>query len=192
MRLLIILPIVSLLPAALGAQATSRDETRRTIRITYGVVDTIARAKMTSEAGSNAVLGGVIGAAVTHDRNDKGRNAAYGALAAGLLTAAAESRHRVDEITITMTDGSTVKVLQDHIDGITAGTCVSVEQGAHTNVRGVSPEHCASTAIRADTQVVARREAEASACDMAKQQLANAQNEEQFEFASRKIRALCH
>lgn len=177
---------------SLGAQANSRLETRNTIRISYGTVDTVARAQMQSEAGSNAVVGGVLGAAMTHDRRDRGRNAAIGALAAGLLTKASEGRHRVDEITIRLQDGSVVKVLQDHLDGIIRGACVSLEQGQHTNVRAVSPEHCASVMVRNDPAVSSRRSGEADACEMAKEQLARAQDEEQFDFASRKIRALCH
>lgn len=181
-----------LLPCALDAQSSTRDETRRAITIRYGVVDTIARAQMQSEVGSNAVVGGVLGAAMTHDRRDRGRNAAIGALAGALITKASEGRHRVDEITIQLSDGSEVKVLQDHIDGLTKGGCVAVEQGVHTNVRAVSPEHCSATPIHQDSAVSARREGEADACELAKEELARAQNEQQFDFASRKIRALCH
>lgn len=184
--------VALLLPAALHAQAATRDETRRAITIRYGIVDTITQARMQSEAAGNAVVGGVLGAAMTHDRRDRGRNAAIGALAGALLTKASEGRHRVDEITVRLADGSELKVLQDHTDGLAKGGCVSVEQGAHTNVRAVSAEHCAAAPIHQDSAVASRRQGEADACELAKEELARAQNEQQFDFASRKIRALCH
>ncbi len=174
-----------------NAQANTRDETRRTIRIRYGTVDTIARARMQSEAGSNAVLGGVIGAAATHDRRNQARNAAAGALVGALLTRAAENRHPMDEITVRLADGSILKVIQDHADGLRAGGCVSVEEGQHTNVRSVAPEHCAPAAV-ADADVAAHHEAQAGACERTKEQLVDARTEEEFEFISRKIRMLCH
>lgn len=192
-RFILALPILFALclPSGLGAQQNTRDEARRTIRVTYGVVDTIAPARMQSEVGSNAVLGGVIGAASTHDRRNRARNAAAGALVGALLTKASENRHRMDEITIRLSDGSVSKVIQDHLDGIAIGGCVSLEQGAHTNVRSVSAEHCHAEPVT-DADVVAQRESQVSACERAKEQLVDAKTEEEFEFISKKIRMLCH
>ena len=187
-----LLTLMMLLPLRTPeAQATTRDEARRSIRIRYGTVDTITAAKLQSEVGSNAVLGGVIGAAATHDRRNRARNAAAGALVGALLTKASENRHPMDEITVRLADGSELKVIQDHIDGIRPGGCVSVEEGQHTNVRGVSPEHCAAGAV-ADTDVATQHESQATACERAKNQLVDAKTEEEFEFISRKIRMLCH
>lgn len=192
-RALQLLAILALVPAADAlAQSVGRDETRRVIRMTYGTVDTIAQARLESQAASGAVLGGVIGAAATHNRHDRVRNAAAGALIGALFTRAAEGSHRVDEITIRMADGSRIKVVQDHLDGIAVGGCVSIEEGAHTNVRAVSADLCGGADVHADVAVAAQRQSEAGACDLAKEQLAQAQNEQEFEFASRKIRVLCH
>lgn len=187
-----LLALAMLLPLwTANAQTTMRDETRRSIRIRYGRVDTITAARLQSEAGSNAVLGGIIGAAATHDRRNRNRNVAAGALVGALLTKASENRHPMDEITVRLADGSEIKIIQDHIDGIRTGGCVSVEEGQHTNVRGVSAEHCA-VGVVADADVTAQHEARAGACERAKEQLVDARTEEDFNFISRKIRMLCH
>lgn len=181
-----------LLSPALNAQSSTRDEARRSIRMSYGTVDTIARARMQSEVGSNAVLGGIIGAAATHDRHARARNATAGAAIGALLTKASENRHRMDEITILLANGSRVKVIQDHVDGIAIGGCVSLEEGIHTNVRAVSAEFCTSADPHADATVSSQRQGEAAACNEAKEQLVAARTDEELEFISKKIRILCH
>ncbi len=175
----------------LSAQEARMNEARTTMRLSYGTVDNLQPAKLQSEAGSAALTGGIIGAAATHNKGNRARNAAAGALIGALIQKAAENRHKMDEITVLLTNGSRVRVIQDHLDGIAAGTCVSVEEGLHTNVRSVSGEFCNATQP-ADSAILVHRQTEAGACERAKEQLLDAKTEQEFEFVSRKIKLVCY
>jgi outer membrane lipoprotein SlyB len=180
--------------SAAGAQEKVESiEKRRTIQVTFGQVISVEPEKVASQAGSGAVLGGILGAAATHGKNkDKIKGAAAGALIGALLTRASEGSHKTWGVTLKRTDGSVVKVIQDHVEGIQPGSCVAFEEGVHANVRLVSRELCGNPALAGDSTIVAAVTQDGDLCHLAKEALANARSKEEFELAMQKIRVLCH
>jgi len=191
--LLMALGLASLAVAALAKDKVQSIEKRKTIEVSFGQVLSIEEESVASQAGSGAVLGGIIGAAATHGKNkDKLNGAVAGALIGGLLTRATEGSHKTWGVTVRRTDGRAVKVIQDHVDGIQEGSCVSFEEGVHTNVRLVSPELCANPELHQDPDVVAAVQQDSDVCHEAKEALARAQSQEEFDLAMKKIKVLCH
>ena len=178
----------------LAAETVEQIEKRRTIRVSYGTVVSLEEQKTASNAGSGAVMGGAIGAALSHHKKtgDQLKNAAAGALIGALITRAAEGSHRTWGVTVKRADGTTVKVIQDHVEGLVPGACVSLEEGAYTNVRSVSPLLCGDSAHGADSLVSAGMQQSADLCHAAKEALAQAKTKEEFELAMKKIQILCH
>ena len=85
-----------------------------------------------------------------------------------------------------------MRIISDQAGKI-VGDCVAIEQGQFSNIRLVADDRCAptrtgqptaTTAAAADVQA-------ANACDQAKQQALNAETDEAFALAERRIRLLC-
>ncbi|MEQ1833908.1 MAG: hypothetical protein ABL977_12705 [Candidatus Eisenbacteria bacterium] len=177
-----------------AAEQVEQVEKRRTIRVSYGTVVDLQEEKTASNMASGAVLGGAIGAAVSHHKKtgDQLKNAAAGALIGALLTRATEGSHRTWGVTVKRTDGSTIKVIQDHVDGLAPGGCVSLEEGTYTNVRAVSPLLCGDSSHGADSVVSLAMQQSADLCHAAKEALAQAKTKDEFDLAMKKIQILCH
>ena len=185
--------VASIAALALAKEKVERVEKRKAIQVTFGQVISVEEEKEASQAGSGAVLGGIIGAAATHGKSkDKVKGAAAGALIGALLTRASEGSHKTWAVTLKRTDGSVVKVIQDHIDGIQEGGCVAFEEGVHANVRLVSQELCGSPELHKDPDIAAAIQQESDMCHAAKEALAAAKSQEEFDLAMQKIKVLCH
>jgi len=191
--LVAILVVAGIAVAATAKGKVEKTEKRKTIQVTFGQVISLEEEKVASEAGSGALLGGIIGAAATHGKTkNKIKGAAAGALIGGLLTRAAEGSHKAWGVTVERTDGSIVKVIQDHLDGIQVGSCVAFEEGVHANVRLVSSELCGNPELHKDPDIAAAIQQDSDMCHEAKEQLANAKTQEEFDLAMQKIKVLCH
>ena len=191
--LLVLLVLASFAVLALAKEKVETVEKRKAIQVTFGQVISVEEEKVASHAGSGAVLGGIIGAAATHGKSkDKVKGAAAGALIGALLTRASEGSHKTWGVTVKRTDGSVVKVIQDHIDGLQEGSCVAFEEGVHANVRLVSQELCGSPELHKDPDVAAAIQQDSDMCHAAKEALAAAKTQEEFDLAMQKIKVLCH
>jgi len=141
-----------------------------------------------------ALVGGAFGAALTRSSKSSGRrdrNAALGAVIGG---AAAASKTRPGRIyTVTMRDGSAVRVATEQTE-MRVGDCVYVEEsGGSTNLRRAHASACepASQSVMQDPAIVEELQEEASECIAAKQELIDAEDDAAVERALRKVQVLC-
>ena len=146
---------------------------------TVNIADTTAQTR-------GALVGGTIG--LVSGRNQSGSNQALrtgtGAFAGNRL-AAAHTGTQAFEYTI-LQGGRTVTVVTDEA-GLRVGDCVAVERGSFTNLRLVDDARCAPRAAPPTSKAVR----EATACESAKTALLQAETDEAFDRAERKVRLLC-
>ena len=120
------------------------------------------------QSRSNRALRGVAGAAV------------------GNRVGAAAGSSTAFEYTV-LVGGRTVTMVTEQA-GLRVGDCVSVERGNLNNIRLEADERCdAPQATPSDTEIQT-----AYACDAAKRQLLEAETDEEFDRAERRIRLLCN
>jgi outer membrane lipoprotein SlyB len=139
-----------------------------------------------------AVLGGTIG--LVSGRNQSGSNQALRAGAgafAGQRIARASSGTQAFEYTI-LQGGRTITMITDKA-GLRVGDCVSVERGAFNNLRLADDARCAPPARAAapPPPPPAAAVREANACVAAKDTLLQAETDETFDRAERRVRLLC-
>ena len=87
----------------------------------------------------------------------------------------------------TLQGGRTITVVTDK-SGLRVGDCVSVERGAFNSLRLVDDARCAPNARKAPTANAVR---EANACVAAKDALLQAETDDAFDRAERRVRLLC-
>ena len=184
---------LTLAPTVASAQA----------RVQYG---RITNAVVTTETSSTAqnvgtVVGGTLG--LVSGSGQSGSNRALrtvGGAAAGRGVGNLASRSQAFEYTVLVDGTRTIRVVSDQA-GKRVGDCVAVEQGQFNNIRLVPDSRCnpppaprpaapAATPAPAPAPAPADVEA-ASACDQAKQQVLDAQTDEAFNLAERRMRLLC-
>ena len=178
------------------ALAASAQTTVNYGRIT--AVNLITEQNRAAQTGG-AVLGGALGAASA--RNRSGGTAALRA-GAGVLGGQAIGRIATQrqsfEYTILIDGTSTVRMVTDEA-GLRVGDCVAVERGAFNNLRLVDDARCnpprASSAPKSAPPPAPKATAadvrQADACIQAKDRLLDAETEDDFERAYRRVRLLC-
>ena len=178
------------------ALAASAQTTVNYGRIT--AVNLITEQNRAAQTGG-AVLGGALGAASA--RNRSGGTAALRA-GAGVLGGQAIGRvatqRQAFEYTILIDGSSTVTMVTDEA-GLRVGDCVAVERGAFNNLRLVDDARCnpprASSAPKSAPPPAPKATAadvrQADACIQAKDRLLDAETEDDFERAYRRVRLLC-
>jgi outer membrane lipoprotein SlyB len=174
---------------------TARADKNVAIRVAYGKVLEIEQVKLDSNVAGGAAVGGMIGLATGSGRGGKSRRkrTAIGAAAGAAMTKAAEGSSKANGYTVEMMSGSRVKVVTEQ-GGIRVGDCVAVEQGATTNVRLVSPTLCepeTEALLKSDPEIIEEQQEEAAECAAAKDELLNAETDEQLDRAIRKMKILC-
>jgi outer membrane lipoprotein SlyB len=164
-------------------------------RVQYGRVTNVIATTVTDTTAQNVgtIIGGGIGLASGSGRSGSNRALrTIGGAAAGRGVGHLAGRSQSFEYTVLTTGGATVRIISDQA-GKSVGDCVAIEQGQFSNIRLVSDDRCAptrtaqpaaATAAAADVQA-------ANACDQAKQQALNAETDEAFALAERRIRLLC-
>jgi outer membrane lipoprotein SlyB len=182
-----------LIAAAVAWGAASAQTTVNYGRITN--VTLITEQNRAAQTGG-AVLGGALGAASA--RNRSGGTAALRA-GAGVLGGQAIGRiatqRQAFEYTILIDGTSTVTMVTDEA-GLRVGDCVAVERGAFNNLRLVddsrcSPRPAAQGQKAAPPKATAADVRQADACIQAKDRLLDAETEDDFERAYRRVRLLC-
>jgi outer membrane lipoprotein SlyB len=188
---------------ALAAAGVAEAQTR----VNYGRitnVELITEQNRRAQTGG-AVLGGALGAAATSDnrsRSTRAVNAGLGVVAGQQLGRIATQRQTF-EYTVLIDGTQTVRVVTDEA-GLRVGDCVAVERGSNfNNLRLVDDARCAprrapqpaqpaAPAAPARAQPVsAEAQRAADACVQAKERLLDANTDEEFDRAYRRVRLLC-
>jgi hypothetical protein len=164
-----------------------------TVRV--GKVVSTERVNLQSDAAKTAVLGGVIGYHATSNSKSKSRkrkNAAIGAAALGGATRLGEGDLTGTLYTVQMLDGSQMRVISDQ-NQVVPGDCVTVEQVRdNANIRRADPVLCEPETRQVMGDLQPELQEEAEECYAAKQELLNAESDDQASLASRKISILCN
>jgi outer membrane lipoprotein SlyB len=155
--------------------------------VSYGRITAVANATVQSQGAQTggALLGGALG--IASGSGQSGSNRALrgvGGAMVGSRVAQAASNRPAFQYTI-LVGSRTITMVTDE-GGFRVGDCVSVEQGAFNNLRLAPDSRCAPN-VRATPAAVN----EANACNQAKQALLEANTDEAFDRAERRVRLLC-
>ncbi len=183
---------ISLLSLLVGCTAQSH-RVGQTARVQFGVVSSANEVTLDSNAAGGAIVGGMLG--LTSGGGSSSRRARNSIIGAGVGAAVADASQgdrRGMSYRVSMLDGSSLSIVTDQRQ-IHVGDCVAIEQVSGTsNIRRVSQSYCERTNARAVDDVSAHARSEAVACQSAKDELVQAQSQEEIDLASRKIDLLCN
>lgn len=190
-----LLPLVAcaamVVPGTADAQRAGQSMTVQT-----GVVIAAQAVNLQSAAGRGAAVGGIAGLAATSSNRSTSRrirNTAIGAGTGALIARSAEGDLNGMQYTVEIAPGSRIVVVTDQTQ-VRIGDCVTVEQaGSGTaNVRRVSDALCeAAMAGQVDEELEKYMAYEADMCLQAKERLMEAETDEAFEIAMRRVNFLC-
>jgi len=180
--------------ALAGAAATSWAQTT----VNYGritAVNLITEQNRAAQTGG-AIVGGALGAASA--RNRSGGTAALragGGVLAGQQLGRVLTQRQTFEYTILIGGTSTVTMVTDEA-GLRVGDCVAVERGQFNNLRLVDDSRCnppraQGSKAAAPPKATAADIRQADACIQAKDRLLDAETDEEFDRAYRRVRLLC-
>jgi len=186
----------ALLALALGAQIAQAQT-----RVQYGRITAVTPTTVTDSTGRNVgtVVGGGVGLATGSGQSGSNRalRTAVGATA-GRQVGNMATRSQAFEYTVLVGGTNTVRIVSDQA-GKRVGDCVSIEQGQFANIRLVPDSRCnpppraaapAATPAPAPAPEPADVQA-ANACEQAKQQVLDAETDDAFSLAERRMRLLC-
>ena len=174
-------------------------------RVQYGRITNAVVITDTSNTSRNVgtAVGGTIG--LVSGSGQSGSNRALrtvGGAAAGRGVGNMAGRSQAFEYTVLIDGRTTIRVVSDQA-GKRVGDCVAVEQGNFDNIRLVADSRCApppaarpaapapSPAPAPAAPPPAADVEAATACDQAKQQVLDADTDEAFSLAERRMRLLC-
>jgi hypothetical protein len=174
----------------------SAQRSGQSMSVQTGVVIAAQAVNLQSAAGRGAAVGGVVGLATTSRNRSTSRrirNTAIGAGTGALIARSAQGSLDGMQYTIEVGPGSQIIVVTDQTQ-VRVGDCVNVEQaGSGTaNVRRVSEALCEiafAGPVDAELQTYMTREADM--CLQAKERLMEAETDEAFETAMRRVKFLC-
>jgi outer membrane lipoprotein SlyB len=135
---------------------------------------------------TGALVGGTLGvmSGSGKSKSNKALRGVAGAAAGSRVGAAAGSSTAFEYTVLIGTRTTTIVTEQG---GMRMGDCVSLERGSLNNIRLEADERCESAqSAPSDSDI-----AEAYACDSAKRQLLEAETDDDFDRAERRIRLLC-
>lgn len=181
---------------AFGAIACTTAQSQRvgqSSRVQFGTVRSAQEVTLDSNAAKGALVGGMLGVVSGGGSGSRrARNAILGAGAGGALAGATEGNRTGMRYTVELNDGSSTTIVTDQRE-IREGDCVAVEQvGQTANIRRTSAGYCDRANQNAINAVADHSNAEALACESAKQELTEASTKEAVEVAARKIELLCN
>jgi len=191
----IVLACAALLLVVATAPTAFAQKSGQSATIKVGTVVSTERVNLQSDAAKTAVLGGVIGYHATSNSKSKSRkrkNAALGAAALGGATRLGEGDLTGTLYVVKLQDGSEMRVVSDQ-DQVVPGDCVTVEQVRdNANIRRADPVLCEPETRQVMGDLEPELEEEAEECYAAKQELLNAETDEQASLATRKVSVLCN
>ena len=180
----------------------------QSMSVQTGVVVAARSVDLQSEAGRGAVVGGVAGAAgaalsscpagaalTSSNRSSsrRVRNTLIGAGTGAAISNRAQGSRNGMQYTVQTAPGSTITVVTDQTE-VRVGDCVNVEQAGNgmANVRRVSQSLCELSANDSvDEEIASYMEQEADRCAQAKDQMLDAETDEAFELALRRVDFFC-
>lgn len=182
---------LTLSPAAVEAQS----------RVQYGRITNVVATTVNSQSSQNVgtLVGGGIGLATGSGQSGSNRALrTIGGAAAGRGVGTLAGQSQAFEYTVLIGGTTTTRIISDQA-GKQVGDCVAVEQGQFSNIRLVPDSRCTTPSPRAATPapapapvaVAPADKKAASACEQAKQQVLNADTDEAFTLAERRMRLLC-
>ena len=166
--------------------------------VNYGritAVNLVTEQNRAAQTGG-AILGGALGAASGSNRSSGTRALrAGGGVLAGQQLGRIATQRQTFEYTILIDGTSTVRMVTDEA-GLRVGDCVAVERGGFNNLRLVDDSRCnprpaAQGQKAAPPKATAADIRQADACIQAKDRLLDAETEDDFERAYRRVRLLC-
>jgi outer membrane lipoprotein SlyB len=169
-----------LLFASDGMARTSVDFGRITAVRTVDVASGGAQAAGTLVGGTLGVMSGS-----GQSRSNRALRGVAGA-AVGSRVGAAAGSSTAFEYTV-LVGGRTLTMVTEQA-GLRVGDCVSIERGALNNIRLEADERCEQQQAAASDSDIQT----AYACDAAKRQLLEAETDEEFDRAERRVRLLCN
>jgi len=173
-------------------------------RVQYGRITAVVPTTVNDSTSRNVgtVVGGGVGLATGSGQSGSNRalRTAVGATA-GRNVGNMAGRSQAFEYTVLIGGSSTIRIVSDQA-GKRVGDCVSVEQGQFNNIRLVADSRCspppaprpaapAATPTPALGVAVPADIEAATACDQAKQQVLDADTDEAFSLAERRMRLFC-
>jgi hypothetical protein len=175
----------------------SAQRSGQSMSVQTGVVIAAQAVNLQSAAGRGAAIGGVVGLATTSSNRSTSRrirNTAIGAGTGALIARGAQGNLDGMQYTVEVGPGSRITVVTDQTQ-VRVGDCVNVEQaGSGTaNVRRVSEALCESlfAGDTVDEELQTYMNREADMCLQAKERLMEAETDEAFETAMRRVKFLC-
>lgn len=166
--------------------------------VNYGRITNVTLVTEQNRAAQTggAIVGGALGAASA--RNRSGGTAALragGGVLAGQQLGRVLTQRQTFEYTILIGGTSTVTMVTDEA-GLRVGDCVAVERGAFNNLRLVDDSRCnprpaAGQKAAPPPKATAADVRQADACIQAKEQLLDAETDDAFDRAYRRVRLLC-
>lgn len=193
----LMIPLAVMATSLLLAGLASAQRSGQSMSVQTGVVIAAQAVNLQSAAGRGAVVGGVVGLAATSSNRSssrRARNAAIGAGTGALISRRAQGSLDGMQYTIETGPGSRIVVVTDQTQ-VRVGDCVNVEQaGSGTaNVRRVSESLCDAVfdnQVNEEMQTYMTREADA--CLQAKDRLMDAESDDAFEVAMRRVNFFCN
>ncbi len=156
------------------------------VTINYGTVESVSTVKQDSKHAGGALAGGMLGALIG-PRRHRGLRVVAGA-AAGAAVQGAATSGTLQLYTVSLEAGGTVQISTEQTD-IREGDCVQVEQGQYSNIRRTGSGHCENGGYSDDPPPHHVQVSEQ--CDSAKQQLSEAETDDEVNLAIKKVRVLC-
>ncbi len=176
---------LSLIPTLADAQS----------RVQYGRITNVVPTTVNNSTAQNVgtLVGGGVGLATGSGQSSSNRALrTLGGAAAGRGVTTLATRSQAFEYTVLIGGRTTTRIISDQA-GKRIGDCVAVEQGQFSNIRLVADARCNPAPAPASAPAVAASaEVEAAtACEQAKMQVLNADTDEAFALAERRMRLLC-
>ena len=118
--------------------------------------------------------------------------AAVGAIVGALVGKATSGHKYAFAFYIQRLDGRETKIISEQ-PGLQIGDCVTIEEGKHTSIRRVSQANCdpGYKQHRGDEEVVAHHQYNADACASAKNDLLNAEADDDLSKLAYKVEVIC-
>jgi uncharacterized protein YcfJ len=178
----------ALVAGTVGLLMLSTDILARTT-VEFGRITAVRTVDVTSGAAqtTGALVGGTLGVMSGSGQSRSNRALrGVGGAAVGNRVGAAAGTSTAFEYTV-LVGGRTATITTEQ-GGLRVGDCVSLERGSLNNIRLESDERCqAPQAMPTDADIQT-----AYACDSAKRQLLEAETDDDFDRAERRIRLLCN
>jgi outer membrane lipoprotein SlyB len=174
---------------ALATLVFMADAAARTT-VEFGRITAVRQGSATNQGAQSAgrLVGGALGVASGsgQSRSNRALRGVGGAAVGGAVAGAASST-TVFEYTVLIGGTRTITFVSEKA-GLRVGDCVSIERGNINNIRLEADERCETSQGPASDREIS----DAYACEAATQQLINANTDEEFDRAERRVRLLCN